>query len=129
MSFILFSLFFHPVVNSVAVTTQWDAFLNFFPHFLKPALLQQGTYLWVAVLVGMVKIYCSRMGKATKKAGQACLIIPELLSLLFLSLSGALKRALSVTLIPISAVLLVILPALPLVFDRQGSDFLCWLHA
>ena len=115
------------MVNSVAVTAQWDAFLNFFPHFLKSALLQQGTYLWIAVLVGVVKIYCSGMGKATKKAGQACLIIPELLALFFLSLSGALKRLFTVTLIPISAVLFVILPALPLVFDRQGSDFLCWL--
>ena len=117
------------MVNSVAVTAQWDALLYFFPHFLKLTLLQQVTYLRIAVLVGVVKIYCSRMGKATKKAGQACLIIPELLSLLFLALSDALKRLFTVTLIPISAVLLVIFPALPLVFDRPGSVFLCWLHA
>ena len=117
------------MINPVTITTQWNAFLNFFPHFLKLALLQQVTYLWVAVLVGVVEIYCSGMGKATKKAGQACLIIPELLSLLFLALSDALKRLFTVTLIPISAVLLVIFPALPLVFDRQGSVFLCWLLA
>ena len=80
------------MVNSVAVTAQWDRFLNFFPHFLKLTLLQQVTYLWVAVLVGVVEIYRGRVRKATKKAGQACLIIPELLSLLFLSLSGAFKR-------------------------------------
>ena len=117
------------MINPVAITAQWNAFLNFFPHFLKPALLQQGTYLWIAVLVGVVKIYCSGMGKATKKAGQACLVIPELLALLFLSLSGALKRAYTVALIPLSAIIFVMLPALPLVFVRQGSDFLCWLHA
>ena len=116
------------MVNSVAVAAQWDAFLYFFPHFLKLTLLQQVTYLWVAVLVGVVEIYRGRVRKATKKAGQACLIIPELLPLLFLSLSGAFKRLLTVTLIPISAVLFVILPALPLVFDRQGLVFLCWLH-
>ena len=115
------------MVNSVAVAAQWDTFLNFFPHFLKLTLLQQVTYLWVAVLVGVVEIYRGRVGKATKKAGQACFVVPELLALLFLSLSDAFKRQFTVALIPISAVFFVILPALPLVFDRQGSDFLCWL--
>ena len=49
------------MVNSVAVAAQWDAFLYFFPHFLKLTLLQQVTYLWVAVLVGVVEIYRGRV--------------------------------------------------------------------